>query len=411
MNAEYLKLAFTHLRHRPTRTLLTMIGIFIGIASVVALVSLGQGLQNTIIEQFQSLGSDKLIIMPGGGEGFQSMVSAFMGGTAVLTDDDLDVVRRSQGIALATAMTTKMAPLEFKDEKKITFVIGIPVDLEGRRLIEGMTSVKIDHGRMGREGDHYKIVVGYLLAKKENGLFSKPVKVGDRIRLMEKDFEVVGTLLTVGNPSDDKQVYIPMETAKEIFNTKDYTMLYAQVRSGLEPAVVAETVKKELRRSRHVQEGKEDFSIQTIQQMISSSMNILLIVQVIVLTIAAVSLVVGGVGIMNTMYTAVMERTREIGIMKAIGATNEDITEIFLVESGFLGMVGGAVGVTIGALVSKGIEAVAAQALGTTLLRVWLPPELILGTLAFSFIIGAASGVLPARQAASLKPVEALRYE
>jgi len=411
LNAEYLKLAFTHLRHRPTRTLLTMIGIFIGIASVVALVSLGQGLQNTIIEQFQSLGSDKLIIMPGGGEGFQSMVSAFMGGTAVLTDDDLDVVRRSQGIALATAMTTKMAPLEFKDEKKITFVIGIPVDLEGRRLIEGMTSVKIDHGRMGREGDHYKIVVGYLLAKKENGLFSKPVKVGDRIRLMEKDFEVVGTLLTVGNPSDDKQVYIPMETAKEIFNTKDYTMLYAQVRSGLEPAVVAETVKKELRRSRHVQEGKEDFSIQTIQQMISSSMNILLIVQVIVLTIAAVSLVVGGVGIMNTMYTAVMERTREIGIMKAIGATNEDITEIFLVESGFLGMVGGAVGVTIGALVSKGIEAVAAQALGTTLLRVWLPPELILGTLAFSFIIGAASGVLPARQAASLKPVEALRYE
>ncbi|MCX6767363.1 MAG: ABC transporter permease [Candidatus Micrarchaeota archaeon] len=408
MNAEYLRLAFTHLRHRPTRTLLTMIGIFIGIASVVALVSLGQGLQNAIEDQFKSLGANKIMVMPGGGGmGVMGMFTS----SVEMTEEDLETVKRTQGIKMAVGMITKTGILEFGDEKKGTFVIGLPVDEDGRKLVEGMTSIKVAHGRLGREGDRYKMVVGYSLARTENSFFKKPVKVGDRIGLLGRNFDVVGTLETIGNPADDSQVYIPIETAKEVFNTEEYIIIYAESREGLDTTNVAEAVSEELRRRHGVKEGEEDFSVQTIEQLKSSSLNILLIVQAIVLTIAAVSLVVGGVGIMNTMYTAVLERTREIGIMKAIGATNEDIMWIFLVESGLLGMVGGLIGVTLGAAVSKGVEAVAVQALQTTLLQVWLPPELIVGTLMFSFAIGAVSGVLPARQAAMLKPVEALRYE
>ncbi|MFH1823570.1 MAG: FtsX-like permease family protein, partial [archaeon] len=135
------------------------------------------------------------------------------------------------------------------------------------------------------------------------------------------------------------------------------------------------------------------------------------IVQAVFIGIAAISLVVGGIGIMNTMYTAVLERTREIGIMKAVGARNRNILTLFLIESGILGLVGGAIGVLIGIGLSTGVAFVAAQALGTTFLRAVFPWYLIVGALAFSFGIGSLSGILPAIQASRLKPVDALRYE
>jgi len=135
------------------------------------------------------------------------------------------------------------------------------------------------------------------------------------------------------------------------------------------------------------------------------------VVEAMIVGIAAISLLVGGVGIMNTMYTSVLERTREIGIMKAIGARNGDILAIFLIESGMLGAVGGIVGILIGMGLGKATEIIAQQAMGSELLKAQFTPELIIGALMFSFVIGAVSGALPARNAASLKPVDALRYE
>ncbi|MFA5247531.1 MAG: FtsX-like permease family protein, partial [Candidatus Micrarchaeia archaeon] len=127
--------------------------------------------------------------------------------------------------------------------------------------------------------------------------------------------------------------------------------------------------------------------------------------------IAAISLIVGAVGIMNTMYTAVLERTKEIGIMKAIGAKNSEIMVLFLIESGLLGLVGGVIGVILGYIMGKAAEVIANQMLGSSLLKLYFPPELIIGALLFSFVIGALSGMVPARQASHLRPVDALRYE
>jgi len=135
------------------------------------------------------------------------------------------------------------------------------------------------------------------------------------------------------------------------------------------------------------------------------------IVQAVLVGIAAISLLVGGIGIMNTMYTSVVERTKEIGIMKAIGARNEDILYIFLFEAGLLGLVGGLIGVIIGFGLSKGAEYIATISLGTNLLQASVDIWLVLGALLFSFVVGIASGVLPAYQASKLKPVDALRYE
>ena len=178
------------------------------------------------------------------------------------------------------------------------------------------------------------------------------------------------------------------------------------VRNG---KIVAADIMKTLRREKGVREGDENFNVQTSAQLIESFNTVLNIVTVALIGIAAISIVVGAVGITNTMYTAVLERTGEIGIMKAIGAKNSDILTIFLIESGILGMMGGLIGVLIGVGIGKLVEVI----VKTALLIDYITPEitvgLILGSLAFAFVIGAVSGTMPARQASKMHPVNALR--
>jgi putative ABC transport system permease protein len=186
----------------------------------------------------------------------------------------------------------------------------------------------------------------------------------------------------------------------------------ARVKDNYIPGDVAENIKEKLRKHRNVKEGEEDFTVQTSQELLDSVGVILDAVQWFLIGIAAISLLVGGIGIMNTMYTSVLERTREIGVMKAIGARNGDITILFLIEAGVLGMAGGLIGCLLGVTLSKTVEILSAGALAnSTLVKAYVSAELIAGALLLSFIVGCVSGVLPARQAANLKPVDALRYE
>lgn len=176
---------------------------------------------------------------------------------------------------------------------------------------------------------------------------------------------------------------------------------------------VAEDIEKELKKERgeKLSEKSQTFDVLTSEQLLNTFGDVLGIVQAVLVGIAAISLLVGGIGIMNTMYTAVIERTREIGTMKAVGAKNSDILMIFLFESGLLGLVGGAIGIGIGIGMGKIAEYMAADALGSNLFQAAFPWYLIAGALTFSFLIGTISGVLPALQAAKLRPADALRYE
>lgn len=215
----------------------------------------------------------------------------------------------------------------------------------------------------------------------------------------------------IGNPQDDSQVYIPIDTYMDIIGGKrDYGFIMAQVSNSAEVDSIAESLKKDLRKERDVKKGEEDFTVQTTQQAIDSFSTILNVVQAVLIGLATISLLVGGVGIMNTMYTSVMERTREIGIMKAIGAKNSSIVTIFLIEAGVLGLVGGAIGTAIGVTAGKLVEFVASSA-GYSILKISFSPGLIAFSILFSFIVGAIAGILPAIRASRLKPVEALRYE
>ena len=258
-----------------------------------------------------------------------------------------------------------------------------------------------------RKGDKYRAVIGYEVAK--GNLFSKEVNIRDKLIIKGKEFRVVGILKKIGSKIDDTTVVIPIDIARELFGLgSEYSMISAKVKEGENPSEVAEEIKKELRRERGLKEGEEDFTVQTMEDIRRRFSSVLGIVSVVLIGIAAISLLVGGIGIMNTMYTAVLERTRDIGIMKAIGAKDRDILIIFLFESGFIGLVGGIIGCFLGIFLALAITQFASN-MGFGFLEAKISVELILFAIVFSFAIGAISGILPAIRASKLQPVEALR--
>lgn len=405
MLKDYFYLAYQGAKSRKVRSWLTMIGIFIGIAAVVALVSLSQGLQNAIAEQFVKLGSDKLIVQAAG-FGFGPP------GTSVsnpLTISDKEAVSKVKGVNQVAGRLIKTTKAEFKKEIKYPYVASLPDgDSDNERdLVLEANSYEVESGRLLKKGDRYKVLIGHQFTE---DYFDHSLELRDKIILQGQDFEVVGILKKTGNPQQDISFVLPESSLREILDLDDeYDMIAVQVEPGEEVDVVGERVKKELRKSRNVEEGKEDFTVETPGSIIATLNTILLIVQGVLVGIASISLLVGGIGIMNTMYTAVLERTKEIGIMKALGARRNRILLLFLIESGFLGLVGGLIGVTLGMVTGKLVELIAFQIYGTYLIQASFSFLLIGGALFFAFFVGTVSGLLPAKQAAELRPVDALR--
>ncbi|MEM4336824.1 MAG: ABC transporter permease [Candidatus Woesearchaeota archaeon] len=406
MIKNYVTLAFKNLSHRKLRSWLTLIGIFIGIAAVVSLISLGEGLQNAVTEQFKSLGSDRVIILPGGMLGPPGSETSLV----TLTKEDVKAVKKTKGVKDAAGVLIETLRIERDKDVVYSMVFGIPTG-EDSDVFEVTKRFEVERGRKIKAGDKFKAVVGLQYAK-EQGILEKPLDIGDTIKINGFDFEIIGIRKTQGNSISDSQVIISEEALRDI--TKNYfevSVIHAIIEQGVNPDVVVDNVKKELRKSRNVEKGKEDFDVTTSAKLIKSVTSILIIIEGIIIGIAAISLLVGGIGIMNTMYTSVLERTREIGIMKAVGAKNSDIMLIFLLEAGFLGAVGGVLGVVLGFVVSKSVEYIGAIVWGSPLLRADFSLSLVLGAVSFAFFIGTISGTLPAIQAAKLKPVDALRYE
>jgi len=225
--------------------------------------------------------------------------------------------------------------------------------------------------------------------------------------------KVKSILKTIGNPQDDRLIFMSLKDFKLLFpQTKDrIDQIAVQVHDEEKLKEVALNVERKLLKARHLTEKTRDFRILTPEEILAIFGTVLNIVTGFLLGVAAISILVGSIGIANTMFTSVLERTKEIGVMKAIGAKNNDILKIFLFESGFLGIIGGIIGIILGVIITKTIENIAITQLGTTLLQAATPIYLILGCLAFAFIIGLVSGFWPAYRAIKVKPVEALRYE
>jgi putative ABC transport system permease protein len=406
MFIDYFKIPWKQMKRRKLRSLLTLLGIVIGITAVIALITLGQGLENAISQQFEALGNDKLFITAKG--------SALTPGLSIdavkITEDDLEVIERTSGIKETAGMIFTTSRIEYNDNVRYFIISGMPTDPKKRALLGESQSYTLMKGRFLEKGDGLKAVLGYQYTQPT--LFGQEVDVGDKILIQNTELKVVGFWNKIGSPPDDQSITIPLETYYDLFGgDTELGFIVAQTQPGEDPLKVGEKVERELRKSRDVEEGKEDFNVETPEQLAGTFNIILDIVQIVLIGIAGISLVVGGVGIMNTMYTTVLERTKEIGVLKALGAQNKNIMYLFVVESGLYGLGGGMIGALFGIGIAKLVELVFIIAVGPAFLSIEISWTLIIFTLLFSFIVGCLSGLAPARRASKLHPVDSLRYE
>jgi putative ABC transport system permease protein len=246
------------------------------------------------------------------------------------------------------------------------------------------------------------------LFNKENEIFEDKVELGDKIFLSGEEFEVIGILDCMGSKPQDSVVTISLDSSQEYFGSGMLTII-AETTKTANPETIADEIERKLTKRRGLDEDDKVFSIQTSQDFYEAFNRILSMIQAIIIGIASISLFVGGISIINTMYTTVIERKSEIGIMKAIGARNLDIIQIFLYESSLLGFLGGAVGTFFGIIIGKIAEYIGNIYFSIDFLQVSFSPVLIIGMLIFSTVLGAFFGVWPARIAAKMPAVDAIR--
>lgn len=395
MFKDLFKIALRSMVNRKTRTILTTLGIIIGITAIISLISVSQGLENAILDQFSEIGMDKIYVNAKGGGGIP-------GAGVSLTDDDLEAVERMAEIKLVMPYTMKSAEITYAKETEYDFLAGIPADKF--YLLGENYGLDLKKGSWITSKDSFSAIIGPRVA---DDMFEKEISVKNSILIEGKKFRVKGILEEVGNAEDDSMIYIPLETLRRIFpdEKNKISIIDAQVKEGLYPKDVVPKVEKALERER----DDDDFEVYTAENIIKQTQSILGIVEIVLSSIAAISLIVGGIGIMNSMYTSTLEKTSEIGIMKGIGARNMTIMKIFLIESSIMGLVGGALGSLFGTLIAKGVQAGAAAA-GFSMMNVKISLPLIAFGIGFAVLTGAISGAIPAYRASKMSPVDALQY-
>lgn len=386
----YLLLSLRNIRRRKLRSYLTILGVIIGMSSVVALISVSSGIQRAVEEQFSRFGADKITVV--GGKG--------MAPVPMFEKDIAEELEHIEGVEVATPLGFLVVMVEKGNKVERGYLSGVEAK-KMEKIMEEAQGFSLRAGRYPKKGKK-EVVLGAVIAR------GVEADVGDRVEIGGQRYRVVGVLNEVGNNMDDRSIITSLETYTEVAGNK-YPMLMLKVSPGAELEEVKEEVKRVLKRKL----GHENFNILTAEEMKKQVSMILSMLSLLLVAIAGISLVVGAVGIMNTMYMAVVERTREIGIMKAVGAKRRQILLLFLMESGIIGLIGGVLGVIVGGAISVGIGAAGKYFLPVSIPGSnFLPDPLLVGAvIGLSFLLGAVSGYLPARAAASLNPVEALRYE
>ena len=404
MIKNYLFLAVKNVRRRGLRSWLTMLGIFIGIAAVVSLISLGSGLREAVLGQFTGMGSDKLAISNAetgfGPPGSLAVIK--------LTQHDVDIIKQVTGVDQVIPRLLRPVTIEYNKIIGFGYAVSMPPDSKQINLIYDIFKAEAETGRLLNKDDNGKILLGHDFSKIKS--YEKDIVTGSRIKIQGTEFTVMGIMKATSTFEINQAILMTEDDLNNILKIKDeFDIIAVQIVKGADIEEVSYQIKEALRKDRNEKVGKEDFNVQTPINVLKSVNTILNIINLIVSAIAGISLFVGGIGIANTMYTSVLERKKEIGVMKAVGAKNSGILWIFVFEAGFLGLVGGGIGAAIGVGLSFGIAAIANAVIGSQLFIVQFSLPLVAGAFAFSFVIGIISGVLPAMQASKLRPVDALR--
>jgi len=426
-----LHLAINIFLHSKLRSWLTIIGIIVGISAVVSIVSMSLGAQQQLEERLGSLGADVLTVSPG-------MQRAFGGGfggappgegsssdsseSKNLTDKDIIVLKSISNVKYVMGQVSGEADVSYsgKTSKNVN-TYGVEIS-----TWKDITTETLSSGRFLASGDLYSAVISSNLA---TSVFGKEIPINTKITIEGKSFNVVG-ILAEGSTGGrgGSSVYIPIGAARAILEDvgkDEYDSISVKIEDvSLSNQTVTDITKKLMLSRGILNEKKKDFSVSNPASMQATMEATMSTMTLFLAAIAAISLIVGAIGIANTMFTAVLEKTKEIGIMKAIGVQNKDIMTIFLLNSGLIGLVGGLGGVLVGVLSSTAINTMAGITSttqggpggggmlsmlggGSSVLSI----QLIIGSLLFAVLIGMIAGAIPAYRASKLNPVDALRYE
>ncbi len=411
-----LQLAWNILIHSKLRSWLTIIGIVIGIAAVVSIVSISQGAQNSLANQFDDLGADIITITPGYSKATGFMGPVRGGGGASessvdqedLTDKDTLALKSLTNIKYVMGKVSGTAEVKYLGESGDVTVTGVDTD-----VWKDMITDELESGRYLTKGDIYSVIIGY---KRAHSFFDNEVQINRQISIEGKIFKVVGIF---EQGEDDNAIIIPIKAAIDVLDdVEDGEFNSISIKVDNEELVneTLNDVEKKLMLSRGIlREDEKDFTVSSVLELQTTITQTLNTMSIFLGSIAAISLLVGAVGISNTMFTSVLEKTKEIGIMKAIGSKNKDILLIFLFNSGMIGFVGGLGGVILGSIASGYIGLLTSSSSSGGISRMFgttsLSFELLLFAFLFSIVIGMIAGVIPAYRASRLKPVDALRYE
>ncbi|MFB6246401.1 MAG: ABC transporter permease [Candidatus Pacearchaeota archaeon] len=403
---DYFKYALKNLRSRGVRSWLTLLGICIGIATVVSLISLGSGLKTAVNAQFSVSSTQVITVEAGGVTGFGPP------GTGVadpLTQDDADAIRRLSSVEVVASQYVETAGVEFNNKKSFLSIGSIPDNEKAIEFIYDNYGIEIDSGSFIEEGEENKVLIGADVANGQKNDFGKDARTGQDLNIGGKDFKIDGVIKKQGSFIVDGTIFMKEDDLVELKNLSDEVdSIYVKVKNKELIDKAKKEIEKLLRERRDVEKGNENFEVTTPEGSLSQVNQIISGIQIFIIIIASISILVGIIGISNTMTTSVIERRREIGIMKAIGARNSNIFYQFLVESGMLGVFGGIIGVIIGVAVGFiGTSAINSFIGATTEPQINF--TLIFFSILGSFVIGAVSGVTPSLKAAKLDPVDAIR--
>lgn len=401
-----LKHALNMVLHSPLRSWLTIIGIVIGVASVIAIVSIGEGMEQSMSDQMGDLGMDLITITPGfsrGGNmhfGPDRERSQATDEETVLSRTDVQALRGLSDIELIDTRIRGSVEVQYLGKSGSVSLTGVD-----QKVWSQITTDKVREGRMLDSADQNVIVIGGRLA---DDFFDRPLGINKVVTIEDSAFRIVGILDDQSN-----SIIMPLQMSYQILDDKEkdvYDSIVVKIRNEDYLDAAVEKMEAKLMMTRHVTEKDRDFTVSSNKQANEMRAEMMSSVSGFLTAIAAVSLLVGSVGISNTMFTSVLEKTKEIGIMKAIGARNRDILTIFLFHAGLIGLAGGIIGVIFGIILSGVMPSLMGglpMARGGTIVSL----DTILIALCVSFSVGIIAGFIPAYQASKLKPVDALRYE
>ncbi len=386
------------------RALLTMLGIIIGVAAVITMIAIGEGAQRSVMERIQALGSNLLFISPGAARGGGMVVIQFGSSQRLTTNDAETVGERVAAVEAVVPEFNRQAQVKYENRNWNTRIVGTTPEYEWVRNFYAVS------GRyFNRSEERAAAKVCLVGASVAGNLFQGADPLGKTIRIAGQTFEVIGVLETKGqsgwqNPDD--QIIVPLSTAqRRLFGVDFVTQITARVvdQGKMDEAFVE--IERVLRRQHRLRPDQDnDFSIRNQADIITTFQETQQTLKFLLAGIAAISLLVGGIGIMNIMIVSVTERTKEIGIRKAIGARKRDVLWQFLIESVVMSVTGGLIGIGLGIAASYIVTAYGN-------LPSVVSPEAIMVSFAFASLVGIFFGIYPAWKAANANVIDALRYE